>query len=742
MNPDNLTDPNLAPSVTLRDLLYKLNELPAEEGNAALDYVQLQAGDVLFAEGAEANSLYLLLAGALGVRVAQPDGSELVIDKLAPGATIGEMALQGDQKRTATVYALNDAGLLRLTRAAFDRLPAVQQSALVDAQTTVARWQRVQLAGHVHKLFGELDTNALHLLQSQVGWQHLSNGDILFNWGDAADGMYLVVNGRLRFRTPADGNEEELTGEIGPGDTVGEFALLTDDVRSATVYATRETTVVKITPALFERLVRTYPQFMERMAQVIIRRQQALRPVKPAACTRLTLALVPAGAGADSAGFAHELAAALAPFGRTAALTRYDFEEKFGRSDNGPGPARTAVIAWLSEQETVYDYLILAAEPELTAWTERCIGQSDRVLIVADPHHDPAPGAVEQMAARKEVPVRTELVLWHPPETARPAGTLAWLEPRRLAAHHHLRRGNGADMARLARWLLNRAVALVLSGGAARGFAHAGVLRAMEELDLPIDYVSGTSMGSVIGASIANHLSYEEIMRQSATHGNAKALFDRTLPLTSLMASKKVTAFTQTVYGDLQIEDLWRPFFCVATNLTTAEAVVYRTGPLWRAVRASLAIPGVFAPVMDDGDVIVDGGVMDNFPVRLTAQHSESAHIIGVNVSPHRDKKRYYDFDTSISGWRVLFSRINPFRKPLRSPSLVGTLLRTLEINSVHRAKEEEALADLLIYPDVKAFASTAYDQYADIAAVGYETAVAPLRAWKERTVASLGHAA
>jgi predicted acylesterase/phospholipase RssA len=222
-------------------------------------------------------------------------------------------------------------------------------------------------------------------------------------------------------------------------------------------------------------------------------------------------------------------------------------------------------------------------------------------------------------------------------------------------------------------------------------------------------------------------------MSLSKKFANPKVLFDRTLPLTSIMASEKVTKFTRDAFGNLLIEDQWIPFFCVASNLTTAEQVVFKRGQIWRAVRSSLAIPGVFTPVMDNGDTIVDGGVMDNFPARLMAGFCESDCIIGVNVSPFKDKKRNYDFDTSISGWRILFSRINPFAKPLRAPSLTGVILRSIEINSVHRAREDESYVDVMIYPDVKQFGITEYDQFEEITRIGYEAALEPLREWKEK---------
>jgi predicted acylesterase/phospholipase RssA len=133
---------------------------------------------------------------------------------------------------------------------------------------------------------------------------------------------------------------------------------------------------------------------------------------------------------------------------------------------------------------------------------------------------------------------------------------------------------------------------------------------------------------------------------------------------------------------------------------------------------------------MSEGEVLVDGGVMDNFPAQTMAELCESEHIVGVNVSPYREKKRPYDFETSISGWRILFSRLNPFRRPLYAPSLIGLMMRAVEINSVRRTRESEGLVDLLIHPDVREFGSSEYERWAEISRAGYAAALEPLREW------------
>jgi len=146
-----------------------------------------------------------------------------------------------------------------------------------------------------------------------------------------------------------------------------------------------------------------------------------------------------------------------------------------------------------------------------------------------------------------------------------------------------------------------------------------------------------------------------------------------------------------------------------------------------------MSIPGVFVPVVEDGDVLVDGGIMDNFPVAIMRELAESNRIIGVDVVPYRERLRYYDFDTSISGWRVLFNKLNPFSKKPRAPSLVEILMRTLEVNGTKASREQAYLTDLLIQPDTRGYGLQAYDKWKPLAQCGYDASIEKLIEWKSR---------
>jgi predicted acylesterase/phospholipase RssA/CRP-like cAMP-binding protein len=699
--------------------------------------VRLRRGKTLFEQGDAGDSAYLLLEGRLEVSLHHPDGGETSLAELAPGAIVGEMALLTGQPRTATVRALHDSELVRCSKEGFDRLVAEHPEELsAFTQAVTRRLQEAQLADALRDLLGELEGETLRELCAEAEWQQVAHSEVLFHHGDVADAMYVVVSGRLRVLvTPPDGDTQVL-GEVAPGEVVGEWGLLSGEPHAATVRAVRDTHVAKLSQAVLGRLLERQPQAVMPLSRQIIRRQQrALAPGVGRPVRALSLALVPGSPAVPLMEVAKHLEASLLAFGSTFRLDSAHVDEVLGKPGAAQAtsgePTHLVVNAWLSEQEGRHRFLLYMADPGWSTWTQRCACQADRLLIVTLGTEDPAPGLIESAIASLGIDARRELVLVHPANADHASGTAGWLAQRDVHTHHHVRRHDQAHYDRLARRLAGQATGLVLSGGGARGFAHLGIFRAIDERRLPIDFVGGTSMGALLGGAYAMGRGYDDILRVADRLSNPRHIFDYTLPLTSLMVSRKVTWLLQEMFGDLRIEDLWRPYFCISSNLSRAEPLVHRTGLLWHCVRSSIAIPGIFSPVLHNHDVLADGGVMNNFPVDVMRELCEEGTVIGVNVSPHSLGTKRYEFGTSISGWQVLWSRLNPFVPRLQVPSLLGSLMRVQEINSVYQMKSIQNLADLLIQPDVKQFGVLDFASYAPIAQVGYQTANEALELWQ-----------
>ncbi|HEU5103776.1 MAG TPA: cyclic nucleotide-binding and patatin-like phospholipase domain-containing protein [Roseiflexaceae bacterium] len=601
---------------------------------------------------------------------------------------------------------------------------------------------RAQLAGILNNLFGPLDPAVLHGLQSELEWIHLFAGTPLFKQGDPGDSLYIVVSGRLRVAQANATGGERAINEIGRGECVGEFALLTQEPRSATIYAIRDSNVVRLSQSLFDRLIRQHPQAMTQIARFIVRRVRAGERGNPAegrpapGAGPSAFAVIPAG-DVPLDEFTRRAAEALSALGPTICLSSADCDRALdqpgvAQSDDDQ-PANAALIGWLSEQEARYRYIVYQADRDWSPWTRRCLRQADRVLILGQAGADPTPGSIEAALLKAANPPRAELVLLHPDSTPRPSGTSQWIERRRAHTYHHLRMDVAADFARLARRLGGRALGVVLSGGGARGYAHIGAIRALEEAGLHADFVGGTSIGALIGANYAAGRGHEEMLAMAAAFSSRRSLLDFTLPITSFNATRKLTNLYRALFDDIQIEDLWQRFFCISSNLTRAEPVIHEHGPLWSAVRASTAIPVIFAPLLAaNGDVLIDGGILNNFPIDVMRARCETGVVIGVDVAPPTDKVGDYQFGASVSGWQLLWHRLNPFGRQVRAPTLFDSLVRTIEINSAYRVRSPafRQHADLLIHMPDRQYGRLEFGIYGEMIEMGYQETKRQLQEW------------
>lgn len=709
--------------------------------------VRFRAGETVFRRGEPGDAMYVVSSGRFRVTGATPSGAEVVLGEIGARDWVGELAVVTGQPRTATLTALEDGELVRLPRSGYDELNLrfPQVAARLTGEIG-PRLRRAQLLRVWEELFGITDPAQFRELEEMVEWQRVAAGDILLRQGEPSDAMYVVVTGRFQAVVKTPDGRRIVLRETGAFSTVGELGLLTEMPRSATVLALRDSEVLRLRRDDFRAFALRHPEALLRVAALVAERQMNRRNTGGRASATgpesagLTFAVLSLSRSPAVTTFLRTLQTRFADLGDTLLLDDAAFDERTGR----PGASRTplsdalglALEVSLRELEDRTRYLLLDSGAEWTAWTERCVRRADRVLLVADATDSPTPGAIEARLAELGLPVRKELVLVHPAGTAEPAGTSRWLAVRDLADHHHVRLGHLPDEERLARRVTGRAVGLVLGGGGARGVSHVGVIRALEEEGIPIDLVCGTSMGSVVAAGYALHGSAAPLASLAETFASPKKIYDRTLPIVSLMAGKKVLYVLRSLYGERAIEDLWRPYFSISTNLTRARIDLDDRGPLWRAVRKSMSIPGVFPPVIENGDVVVDGGVVDNFPAERMAGRADCGKVIGVNVAPAIDKVKPYRFGLELSGWRVLRSRILPWEKRLRAPSLVGSILRTQEINSVMAIRSGLHFVDLLVEPAVDHVRMHEYHRHRELIAAGYDAAKAALPAFRDEAAA------
>ena len=186
-----------------------------------------------------------------------------------------------------------------------------------------------------------------------------------------------------------------------------------------------------------------------------------------------------------------------------------------------------------------------------------------------------------------------------------------------------------------------RKIGLALGSGSARGWSHIGVIRGLQEANIAIDIVCGSSIGALVGGAFAaGKLDEAEKLIRELAWSDILGFMEVPVPRSGLISSEKIAGYLREKIGDPNIEDLPIPFAAVATDLTSGQEVWIRQGSLIEAIRASISMPGMFTPCFRDGRLLVDGGLINPVPVSLC--RSLGANIV-IAVNPNTDIKIQYE---------------------------------------------------------------------------------------------------
>ena len=580
--------------------------------------------------------------------------------------------------------------------------------------------------------FGQLGQNLLEEIAARLEMSPVSGGAQVLREGEIADTMVILVSGRLRVSRRDPSGELRLYNEITPGETVGEIALILRQPRTADVTAVRDSVLGVLHRDDFEWLLSRHPVALNRVFTQSV--YNFLRHTPQAVRHRAqSLVVVPLDRQVDGHAFATALTRALEARGRSRHVTAdviSGLEDATGRSHR----VDEALVAMEGE----FDFLVFEAQPAATSWTRRVFRQGDQVIFVASAHSAPAPAELERLLAQEPgyQMMRKHLALVHPSGVAEPVDGHPWREGRDLERVYLVRTGEAAHFASLARFLTGSAVGVVLGGGGARGFAHLGVLRALDEAGVAIDLVGGNSMGALIGANYVIGVPLDEIRERIVRF--ARGGERPTLPIVSLLAGRRMERDLRRMFGERCIERLWLPFFAAACNLSRATTTVQDSGPLWRAVLASNSPAGLLPPVPYKGDLLVDGAILDNVPVgamraRLgTALERRRGNgtIIAIDV----DLRQELSVDPRLERlpvWRTAREFITS--KPGRLPAIGDILYGAGHIGGSHQRARTVAQADHYLEPPVAGFPLMAYRRAAEIVETGYRYAVEAIGRWDTR---------
>uniref|UniRef100_T2MAW3 lysophospholipase n=1 Tax=Hydra vulgaris TaxID=6087 RepID=T2MAW3_HYDVU len=726
--------------------LVKLLQLPTPkllDGLLTIDVVP--CGTYLVKEGEKDSGLFFLVQGLLEVSQTLLNQKE-VLFTCVPGEFMGSLSLLTGDPSFFTIYTKEVSYVVVISKVNFYKLIKQHPKVVLPVANSVIQ----KMSSFIRNIDFALD------------WILQESGKPLFRQNDEPDSLYIVLNGRLRAVRAHRNGQKEIVHEYGRGEFVGLVEALTHTERTESVHAIRDTELAQIPEGLLSTIKICYPQVVSRLIQLLgerlitkMKRGSRLNvadsKLERVAKNLGTLAVIPASNSVPLHNFTFELGLAISDIGSTLVLTSDVIKQRLGNAvlEN---IHECNLSNWLSHQEDIHRIVVYQADMTMTEWTKRCIRQADAIMIVGRVDEDPQVGKLEEQLERMTlVRAQKDLILLHDEESfVQPTNTLEWLNAREwVSAHYHIRcpkkifkrkllseryandpnyecPSKHSDFARLARVLTGTSIGLVLGGGGARGIAHIGVIKALREADIPIDSIGGTSMGAFVGALYAEQGCVVKTI-QKCREGCKKMasmwrkILDMTYPYTSLFTGKAFNSEIHSTFGDIKIEDMLLPYFCVTTDINDSKMKIHQTGCCWRYVRASMSLSGYLPPMCDpvDGHLLLDGGYVNNLPGDVMRSLGVKT-IICVDVGSE-DEVALTNFGDTLSGWWMLWNKFNPFASPVRIPDMNGIQSRLAYVSCVGKLEEVKNSSFYnYIRPPINRFKTLQFGSFDEILECGY----------------------
>ncbi len=736
-----MTENNLLSIVQNNILFLDIEKQFLTEIIPSLELKDVSQNTIIYNKGDISDGLYLVANGTVEI-FTERDNEKYFLSHTSASYLFGEFLLQGSSERSTCAKALTQTQLLFFSRDSFNSLLALfpEPGAIIGARILKRLyWNQTILALRLSHLFMGLSEEVVRALISKMEIQSIPSNTFLTRQYAISKELWIIINGQFQLsKKTIDGDYVNLA-VLGRGEAIGEVGVSCEIPRSSDVLATRDSTVAKLSRESFELLLQQHPvEIYQTFVKSIV--SHLSRKHSNKAKSAETFALVFLSSALDVKKITSQLVSSLNNHGSTCALHSQDIDRAF--SQNGiaqtsfDDPVNESLLQWLSEEEIAYRHIIYTLDKEMSNWTRRCLRQADHIIFCAYARDDPDMRNLETLILDEisTQSIKKTLLLIHPNTTKIAINTASWLKNRQINMHHHVREDSSSNFARVARFLTGNAVGVVLGGGAARGFAHIGILRAFAELNIPIDLVGGNSMGAIIAAQYAMQWDCQEMMDKTQYLCRQGDQF--TLPMMSIYSGNKMTESLIDMFGESCIEDLWLHFFSISCNISRAIVMTHDQGSLVSAVLNSNVPPGLFPPQIVNGDLLVDGALLNNVPIDVMAQFNEGGTIIAVDVNAREDLLNNTDNSGGMSGWSLFINKINPWAKKVNNPSIIEILARASIIGGLaQRKKLMNGVADLYMQPPVNDFPLMAYKQAKKIEKVGYLYGKRALEEWQKTKV-------
>lgn len=560
------------------------------------------------------------------------------------------------------------------------------------------------------QLFGDLEEDLLDQILETGNTHEVEIGQFLFHQGDKENSLYIVLSGRFRALAEQGDGTFHLLGDIGEGEPIGEYALFMQEPRGASVVAIRKSIVLQLFESEYLEIVGKHPAFSSKLTRFVVNRLKRNVLQQHLESSAKNIALINLQSGNDITAY-------------TEAVKKQFESLHVSIQVFYPDTLDSMEPKELFDTLEKHDGLnFLVCSGDNLKWSKECIIYADLVVVATDFYADSNIYDIEDhldLYSQNILNKKIYLLLLHPENGEFPKNTRRWLTNRKLNLHIHYRKNHGPDIRRFSRILANKAIGLVLGGGGAKGFSHIGAVKALNEAGIEIDFLGGTSAGALYGIAMT-YCDFDQKKIDYYSHDSARSKLtsnDYTIPILSIMSGKKMSNYLKGMLGDTYLEDIWVGTYCVSTNFSNASTKVHDNGLAWKQIEASIAIPGIFPPVVIDNQLHVDGGVVDNLPIETMYKYPVR-HIIAISLT--QLKSQNVIFDETPTAFSIVWDKLTG-KKKFKLPGITSILINSLTLNS--RQKQELSKSGVALYVEMELRGISMMDdsKWKEIIQKGYE---------------------
>ena len=581
-----------------------------------------------------------------------------------------------------------------------------------------------QIAEFIQELYPFIDAGiATRVSHSEQ--LNLKKNSVLFYAGDKSDCFYINLQGILGVFEKCDGSKNlKLIDTTLRGESIGENGVITRKHREFTVRALSDCMLLKLSSHQLLRYCLVSPRLLFALTNMIIERSQSKNIRRR---QRKILILY-----SEKTRILEYFFKRFEPFcDNHGSIGVIDSEYLRSTESRGKGYTTFSLSHKLTQKELLIFLIDVSDLGQLDISSE----QYDTVYCLIDSSSQNSvlernwPSIIETIPYQ----FRKELLLISDNIQASIELKRRWRNLDKFSICHSVRLKFDTDLERLMRFLTGKPNIVVLSGGGARSWAHLGALKAIVDTGVSIDAIGGSSIGAVVAACYCTTKNIDEMVKKyrSMAVKQRRALWPihLTIPHVSIFTGNDGTKSLRKHFDDVLIEDLNVPFFCVSCNLNSATEVVWREGVLWKKLRGTVAIPGLWPPMVEDGQAYLDGGLVNNLPVDSARDVIASeGTVIALDISVNRPHNTVYRFPPVMSINRGL--KILAKSKKYVFPSLRKIVYESITMGTVTRTLNNRDSADYLIDLAFEGKSFFSFDEDRELIAKAYEHTMEMLKAW------------